>query len=128
VKDIEKLELLKAVLAVAAADGQLRRSEMGVAQGLAARIGVGQASFEAMIKAAQRGDPSASRILLQSKDSARTALELLVAEARIDGEIHEKEREFLVHIATQLDITGDEFQSLYQAGLKRADRIRKRRQ
>ena len=126
-KDIEKLELLKAVLAVAAADGNLKRSEMAVAEGLAARVGVGQASFDAMVNAAQRGDTSAASIVMQSNESACKALELLVGEARIDGEIHEAERELLVRIAGRLKITGDSFQAIYKAGIDRADRIRKRR-
>ena len=42
--DLEKLELVKAALAVAAADGEIRRSEMGVVMGLAARVGSGPAS------------------------------------------------------------------------------------
>ena len=35
----EELGLLKAAIAVAVADGKLRRSEMGVVEGLAARCG-----------------------------------------------------------------------------------------
>lgn len=127
-EDREKLELLKAVLAVAAADGEIRRSELGLIEGLAARVGLGRASLEAMLKAAERGDSLAYDIVMQSKDSARTAVELLVAEARIDGEITERERSLVVWIANKLGIKGDEFQALYQAGLARADAIRKRHQ
>lgn len=124
--DMEKLELLKAALAVAAADGEMRRSEMGVVEGLAARVGLGRASFDAMMASAQRGDSLAYDIVMQSKESARTALELLVAEARIDGEITQKERALVAWIGTRLGIKGDEFQAVYKAGLDRADRIRKR--
>jgi len=123
--DIEKLELLKAALAVAAADGELRRSEMGVVEGLAARVGVGQASLDAMMAAADRGDSLAYDIAMQSKKSARTALELLVAEARIDGEISDKERRLIAWIAMKIGIKGDEFQSVYKAGVLRADKVRK---
>ena len=126
--DLEKLELLKATLAVAAADGEFKRSEMGVVEGLAARVGVGQASLEAMAAAARRGESLAYNIVMRSEESARTALELLVAEARIDGEIVERERSLITWIATRLGITGDEFQSIYKAGVMRADKIRKRRQ
>ena len=124
---MEELDLLKAALAVAVADGELRRSEMGVVEGLAARVGVGRASFDAMLAAAEDDDTIADNILIRSKERARTALELLVAQARIDGEISEEERNVLVRIASSLDITGDEFQAAYQAGIKRADRIRKSR-
>ena len=123
----EDLELLKAAIAVAMADGELRRSEKGVIEGLALRAGVGRVSFEAMVEAAARGDSIADNILISSKDRAHSALELLVAQARIDGQISDKEREVLVRIATSLGITGDEFQHLYEAGIRRADRLRRER-
>ncbi|MCH7883789.1 MAG: TerB family tellurite resistance protein [Planctomycetes bacterium] len=123
----EDLELLKAAIAVAMADGELRRSEKGVIEGLALRAGVGRTSFEAMVEAAARGDSIADNILISSKDRAHSALELLVAQARIDGQISSKEREVLVRIATSLKITGDEFQQLYEAGIRRADRLRRDR-
>ena len=125
-KDIEKLELLKAVLAVAAADGEIRPAEKGVFEGLAARIGVGQASLAAMLNAAQRGETIPQGILMQSPESARTALELLVAEARIDGQISDQERRLLIRIGDRLKITGEEFEAIYRAGIVRADQIRKR--
>ena len=124
---MEDVDLLKAALAVAVADGELRRSEMGVVKGLAARVGVGRVSFDAMLAQAERDDSIADNILIQSEDRARTALELLVAQARIDGEISEEERKVLARIACSLGITGDEFQAVCQAGIARADRIRKSR-
>lgn len=125
--DMEKLELLKAALAVAAADGQMRRSERGVIEGLAARVGVGQASLDAMMVSAERGDSLAYDIVMKSPKSARIALELLVGEARIDGEIAQKERALLAWIASKLGIKGDDFENVYKAGIRRADAIRKRR-
>ena len=124
--DLEKLELVKAALAVAAADGEIRRSEMGVVEGLAARVGLGRASLDAMTAAAERGDSIACSIVMGSEETARTALELLVAEARIDGEITEKERGLIAWIGTRLGIKGDAFQSVYKAGIARADAVRKR--
>lgn len=124
---IEDLELLKAALAVAMADGELRRSEKGVVEGLAERIGIGRVSFEAMLEAAEKDDSIADNILLRSKEKAHSAFELLVAQARIDGEISDDERSLLVRIATSLGITGTDFETVYLAGVKRADRIRKSR-
>ena len=124
---IEDLELLKAALALAMADGELRRSEKGVVEGLAERIGIGRVSFEAMLEAAEKDDSIADNILLRSKEKAHSAFELLVAQARIDGEISDDERSLLVRIATSLGITGTDFETVYLAGVKRADRIRKSR-
>ena len=124
---MEDLELLKAALVVAVADGEIRRSEMGVVQGLAERIGVGRASLEAMIEAAEQDDSIADNILIRSKERAHTAFELLVAQARIDSEISNEERSVLVRVASSLGITGNEFEAIYGAGIKRADNIRKSR-
>ena len=105
-RNIEDLELLKAALAVAVADGEIRRSEMGVVEGLAMRLGVGRASLEAMLEAAQKDNSTADNILIRSKERARRALELLVAQARIDGEISAEERNVIVRIATSLNLAG----------------------
>lgn len=121
---LEDLELLKAAIAVAVADGELRRSERGVIEGLARRCGIGRTSFEAMIEAAREDDSIADNVLIRSRDAAQKAFELLVAQARIDGEISRTEREVLVRIASAMGIAGDAFQTLYESGIKRADDIR----
>lgn len=122
---MEDLDLLKAAIAVALADGELRRSEKGVIQGLAARAGVGATSYEAMLEAAEHDDSIADNILMQSKEKAQTAFELLVGQARIDGDISDEERRLLVRIAASLGITGQDFEKLYLSGMKRADDLRK---
>jgi tellurite resistance protein len=124
---MEDLEVLKAAMSVAVADGRISRSEMGVLKGLAARLGVGGASLDAMLEAAREDDSQADNILIRSKERARAALELLVAEARIDGDISFEERDVIVRIAASLKIVGDEFQSVYEDGIARADRIRNSR-
>ena len=130
----EELELLKAAIAVAVADGKLRRSEMAVVEGLAARCGVEQRSLKAMLAAAAKGADAVDSIVFRSKDAARKAFELLVAQAHIDGEISKEEHDVLRRVAASLGIAGDEFgiggdefRSLYQRGVKRADAIRKAR-
>lgn len=125
-KPMEDMEVLKATMAVAVADGRLQRSEMGVLQGLAARVGLGSVSFEAMLEAARTEDDFAD-VLIGSRDKARTAVELLVATARIDGIISDEERKVIVRVAMTLGITGDEFEQIYLAGIKRADEIRRAR-
>ena len=124
-KHTEGRELLKAVLAVAVADGEIRRSEKGVVEGLAARLGVGKATLDRMFETAQRSGSIGGSILMRSKDQAAQALELLVATARIDGEISEEERSVIVRVATSLNLSSEDFQSIYQAGIARADKLRK---
>lgn len=123
----EQLELLRAAVAVALADGELRRSEKGVIRGLACRVGIGQTTFDAMVEAAEQGHDVADAISINTPESARTAMELLVALARIDGQISDDERDVIVRIATSMGITGDDFGAVYQAGIERADRLRGQR-
>ena len=124
---MEDLELLRAAMAVALADGELRRSEMGVIKGLAARTGIGRISFDAMLGAAESDPSFADKILIHSPDKARQAVEILVAEAGLDGEISPRERAVIQHIARQLKITDEELGELYEAGVRRADALRKHR-
>ena len=124
---MEDLELLKAALAVAVADGELLRSEMGVIEGLVKRVGLEPAAFEAMLEAARQDKSFADDILIRSKEKARSALELLVGLARIDGLISDEERKVIGRIAGSLGIAGDEFEKIYLAGIKRADEIRRSR-
>ncbi len=124
-EDMEDIELLKATMSVAVADGQLLRSEMGVVEGLAKRIGLGPVSYEAMLEAARKDPSFADNILIQSREKARAAVRLLVGLARIDGIISDEERKVILQIARSLGITGDEFEQIYFAGLKQADEIRR---
>lgn len=125
---MEQLDLLKAIMAIAVADGEVRRSELGVARGLAERLGIGEASFEAMLEEAQTHDAIADNMFISDQAKAHTAFELLVAQARIDGEISHEERALLVRIAKTLNIDDADFPVIYQAGLSRADRLRKSRE
>lgn len=124
---MEEMELLRAAMAVAVADGEMRRSETGVLKGLADRVGIGRVSFDAMIGAAESGALLPENILISDPEKAKTAFELLVAQARMDGEISPHEREILVRIAAALSISGQTFSNLYESGIKKADQLRKRR-
>jgi tellurite resistance protein len=122
---MEDLELLRAAIAVALADGDLRRSEMGVIKGLAVRTGVGRVSFDAMLGTAESDPSFADSIIISSPEKARLAVEVLVAEAGLDGEISPQERAVIQRIARQLRITDQELAELYVAGAARADALRK---
>ncbi len=124
---MENAELLRAAIAMAVADGKVSRSEMGVVEGLAQRAGVGAATIEAMFEAAANDETFADNLLLQPKDRAIKAVELLVGLARIDGKISDEERELIVRIAASIDVVDNEFRQAYEAGIKRADNLRKAR-
>ena len=78
-----------------------------------------------MLDAAKEGADLAGNVVITSPDAARTAIELLVAQARIDGEISSEEREVIVRIALDLGIKSEEFQAIYTKGVDRADALRK---
>ncbi len=120
---MEDLELLKAAIAVAVADGTLRRSERGVVEGLARRAGVGETSYHAMLEAAKTDRTFGERIHMPP-DKARRAIVLLVSQARIDGEISAEERRVIVRIANDIGVMGDEFREAWEEGIRRADTIR----
>ena len=124
---MDDLELLKAALAVAVADKELRRSERGLLEALARRAGLDPAALEQMIADAEGDESYADNIVMRSKAEARSALEMIVGLARIDGHISEEERRVLSRIAGALGIAGEEFEKAYLAGVQRADDIRRRK-
>lgn len=124
---MDDVELLRAALALAAADGKISRSELGVVEGLAHRAGIGKASLDAMIAQAGKNSDIVDHLLLRDPAKARKAFELLVAQARIDGEISSEERKLLVRLGSTLKISDDDFQKAYQAGIARADALRAKR-
>jgi len=121
------LEVLQAVLAVAGADGDFERSEKGVYEGLARRIGANAMTVWNMMNNV-RTDPVLRENLFRTKlRDRRAAMKLLIATARIDGDISDQERELLVDMSSKLGIEANEFGRIYQEGLAAADAIRKRR-
>ena len=122
----EQLELLKATLVLAAADGEIRHSERGLYERLARRIGVGQASLDAMIDQAHDTHEALEEICSTAIADPQRAFKLLVAAARLDGEISEEEREVLVLMVPKLKLPPEQFTELYEEGLALADDLRKR--
>jgi len=123
----EDLELLNAVLALALADGKLTRGEQGIIQGLAGRIGVGQVSLDAMVERAKTDPDMYKELSIADSRKARLAMSLLVAQARVDGEISDEERGMLVKIAMRLGIDTGEFGQIYETAIHKADDLRRRR-
>jgi hypothetical protein len=120
----ENSELFKAVLAVAGIDGKVTRAEQGLLGGLAERVGVGAASLNAMMAAAAREPDLKSKLFSRSMREPVRAMELLVAAARIDGEISEEERQLLLHVAETLKLPPEAFAGAFERGLATADRLR----
>lgn len=54
-------------------------------------------------------------------------MKLLIAAARVDGDIHEREREILVQVMVKLGISVERFGELYKEALALVDSLRRRR-
>jgi tellurite resistance protein len=121
------LEVLKAVMAVAAADGNITRAERGVFKTLAGRLGIPQADLDRMIDDIQLDPTTVQKLFATRIADAEEAMKLLVATARIDGQIDDNERKLLVEISSRLGIAVNRFSQVYQAGIAAADAMRKRR-
>ncbi len=120
----EKIEMIRALIALAAADGKISASERGLLTRFAKRVGIGKASLDAMIEKAL-ADPSVRDDLFRrTMSDPELALEMLVASARLDGDITSNEREVLIHVRGVLDIPMDEFAQVYERGIMRADTLR----
>lgn len=124
---IDDLPLLRATLALAAADGKITRSEWGVIRAMADRAGVGRVSLAAMVDQAQRQPDDRDELLSGPLRDPVKAVRLLVATARIDGEISVEERSVIVDVACKLGIKDDAFAEVYAAGIELADTLRKRK-
>ncbi|MFQ5490343.1 MAG: hypothetical protein ACE5GE_06430 [Phycisphaerae bacterium] len=122
----EELEILKAVLVIAAADGQILGSEKGVYGQLAGRLGLEKTELERLRLQASHDADMKDQLFGQKIGDPAKAMQLLVATARIDGDISEKERNLLVEISDKLGIGVQDFGKIYQSGIAMADAVRKR--
>ncbi|HUU85808.1 MAG TPA: hypothetical protein VM243_20110 [Phycisphaerae bacterium] len=123
----DELEVLQAVLALAAADGNITRSEKGVYEQLAGRIGADAMTIWRMMNEVRINPSARDKLFQKGARDPQAAMKLLVATARIDGDISQEERELLVDISGKLGIGVDEFGKIYTEAIATADAMRKRR-
>ncbi len=123
----DSFELLKAALAMAAADGRISGHEMGLLKALAKRAGVGSVSLEAMIRQARENPASHESLFHRAVKDPERAMQLLVGAANIDGQISEEERNLLVDISFVLGVSSDRFSEIFQAGLAASKRVHRGR-
>ena len=99
----EQVDLLRAAIVLAVADGVIASSERGLLTALAGRIGVGQASLDALIDQAKNDQSFRDELFEYIVSDPDLTMELLVAAARLDGEVTLEEREMLVLFMDKLD-------------------------
>ena len=109
---MQKVDVLRAACCVAGIDGPPKDSERLVIDKLAAEVGVGQASLEAMI---DRGatDPNFHeeqfRVL---KSDPQKSMAALLEVAMADGNISDDEKTVLRALAGRLEVAPDVFEQL----------------
>jgi uncharacterized membrane protein YebE (DUF533 family) len=123
----EQFEILKAVVAVAAADGTITRAERGLVTALAARIGIGRRSLEVLVERARQHQRMHEELGRYDVEAKSKAMELLVGAAAIDGHVADEERRQLAVVAAKLGIAPASFDAVWSRGLATAARLRERR-
>ena len=118
---MQKVDVLRAACCVAGIDGQTNEAERKVIDKLAAEVGVGQASLQAMV---ERGatDPSFHeeqfRVL---KADPQQAMAALLEVAMADGKITQNEAEVLRALSEKLNVPEDVFDQLLASVSKMMD-------
>ena len=111
---IEEVEILRASCCVAGADGDCSESEFKVLRRLADNVGVGKASFDAMVERAVT-DPNfykqQFRIL---KSQPRLAMSTLLEVATADNQVDVEEARILRALAENLELPSEVFNELVQ--------------
>lgn len=120
----EYADTLRAIAVLAAADGRISSSERGLLMTIASRFGVSSQSVDRLIQQAKEQPSIHDRLFQFAHANPEMTLELLVAAARLDGEIADPERELLGHFAERLEIPVEQFEEIFLRGVKRADALR----
>lgn len=120
----EQFEILKSVVAVAAADGVITRSELGLIAAIAGRIGIGRRTLNVLVERARQHGRMHEELGRYSIGDKQAAMELLVAAAGIDGQIADAERHQLEIIAGKLGLEAARFEEACRRGAERAARLR----
>ena len=111
---IEEVEILRACCCVAGADGNCTENERAILQRLADNVGVGKASFDAML---ERGmtDPDFHKKQFQIlKSQPEMTMETLLTVAVADENVSVAEATVLKNLAANLDIGPEKFDEIVQ--------------
>lgn len=111
---IQRVELLRAACCVAAADGEITDGELVLLRRLAADVGVGRASFQAMLERASRdSDFSKSQFVIFNENRSE-CIAALMEIAVSDGTICQQEEEVLRTLASNLKVSDEAFEQVLQ--------------
>lgn len=112
---------MKAVLVAVLADGAVSESEKRLVRRVQQRLGIADRQLAGLVKEVGQGGELS---LPTDQKDRRAALELMVATAAIDGQVGEQERDLLERVALRMEITGRQWQELYDQAVAKAQKIR----
>jgi tellurite resistance protein len=119
----DSYELLTAVIALAAADGNVTNSELAVIKALARKAAVEGPELDAMIESAAIDAAARQELLNRAVKQPERAMSLLIAAANIDGNVSEEERNLLVDISCTLGVPARRFGEIFQSSMAVSSRI-----
>lgn len=109
---MEKVDLLRAACCVAGVDGKLEEPEQAVVNRLAADVGVGQASLQAMIERGVRDPDFHKEQFRVLKADPQQSMAVLLEVALADGKISDGETDVLRALSQKLSVPGEVFEEL----------------
>lgn len=112
---MQKVDVLRAACCVAGIDGEPNESERAVINKLAAEVGVGRASLEAMIARGATDPKFCEEQFCVLKADPKQSMAALLEVAMADGVISEDETQVLKSLADQLAIAEEVFEGLIES-------------
>ncbi len=109
---IQKVEVLRAACCVAGADGHTDEQEMNLLFQLAADVGVGKASLQAMVARAESDSEFCNEQFLFLKDNPSECIAILMQMSATNGSVTPDEVTVLKRLADNLEISDDIFQQI----------------
>lgn len=109
-----KVEVLRAACCIAGADGNVDENELVLLKRLAAGVGVGFASLNAMVSRAEVEKDFYKKQFEVLKTDAMATMQTLVEVAGADDKLIAEEIEMLRHFAKRLEMDADAFREVTQ--------------
>lgn len=111
---VEKVALLRAACCVAGIDKEISPPEEAVIRRLAADVGVGKASLQAMMDRATSDQEFYKEQFNAFKSDPQQTMAGLLEVAMADGQVNDQEVAVLGELASRLDVPPTVFQELVQ--------------
>lgn len=120
---VEDVEILRAACCIAGRDGVITDREGQMLRKLKERVGVGEASFQAMLDVAKDDPTYYERLFNMLQSHADRTLKILCSVAAADGAVGEDEAGVLRYFAEKLDMPTERFNAMLEAAHRTAGEL-----